>query len=121
MSDEKFEEWAIIDLFGHQRMAGKISEISIAGVGFTRIDIPGPDGETLYTRIRHPNAVYGIDPVSREVAIAMAQKITEPPVSRWELKELVEPQTESTNRRRRQWPNDDQDEEDEEEETEPTF
>jgi hypothetical protein len=27
----KFEEWAIIELFGHTRIAGKVTEATIAG------------------------------------------------------------------------------------------
>lgn len=34
---EKFEEWAIIDLFGHQKIAGRISEQQIGGSSFVHV------------------------------------------------------------------------------------
>jgi len=84
-----FDQWAIIDLFGHQRIAGHITEAQIAGQGFIRVDVPGPDGETLWSRFLNPSAVYGISPVSMEVALKSAAMFSEPPVHPWELKQLT--------------------------------
>jgi hypothetical protein len=40
MSEERkqFSEWAIIELFGHQRIAGRVSEQTIGGCAFVRDD-----------------------------------------------------------------------------------
>jgi hypothetical protein len=37
---ETFEGWAFLELMGHRRLAGKVSEATIAGVGFIRLDVP---------------------------------------------------------------------------------
>lgn len=48
---EKFEQWAIVDLFGHTRIAGKVSEQVIGGCSFVRVDVPergdGPGGGSV--------------------------------------------------------------------------
>jgi hypothetical protein len=31
MESEKFESWAIVEIFGHTQIAGKVSEATIAG------------------------------------------------------------------------------------------
>lgn len=35
-----FEGWAILELMGHRRLAGHISEAQIGGASFIRIDVP---------------------------------------------------------------------------------
>ena len=35
-----FEGWAILELMGHRRLAGKLSEAIIGGASFIRIDVP---------------------------------------------------------------------------------
>ena len=37
---EKFDQWGIIELFGHQRTAGRLTEEMIAGSNLLRVDIP---------------------------------------------------------------------------------
>lgn len=39
MQENKFEEWAVLELFGHQRLAGKVSEAQIGGTSFVRIEL----------------------------------------------------------------------------------
>ena len=39
----KFEEWAVLELFGHQRLAGLVSEVQIGGASFVRVDVPHED------------------------------------------------------------------------------
>jgi hypothetical protein len=38
---EPFEGWAILELMGHRRLAGRVSEIEIAGAKMLRLDVPG--------------------------------------------------------------------------------
>lgn len=46
---EKFESWGLLELFGHQRLAGKLSEQTIGGVHFIRIDVPDVGDIKSYT------------------------------------------------------------------------
>lgn len=38
-----FEGWAILELMGHRRLGGYVSEATVAGAGFLRIDVPGDE------------------------------------------------------------------------------
>lgn len=37
---EKFDSWAILELMGHRKLAGRVSEATLAGGAFVRIDVP---------------------------------------------------------------------------------
>lgn len=78
---DRFDEWAIVELMGHQRMAGRVIEATIAGAAMLRIDVPAieiddtPFGEPqrmrtvpAYTRFVSPAAVYAINPTTEDVA-----------------------------------------------------
>lgn len=83
-----FAEWAILELMGHRRLAGKVLEQEIAGARFIRIDVPGPGG-TAATQLYSPQAVYCITPTTEEVARAVASANQPEPVTRWELTALL--------------------------------
>jgi len=91
MSEKAFEEWAILELMGHRRLAGLVREVSIGGASFIRIDVPGegPDvqGRESWTATQfyNPAAVYCMTPVSEELAREIARRDQPQPVSRWEL------------------------------------
>lgn len=40
MDTHKFESWCIVELFGHQRIAGLVTEQTIGGCNFVRVDVP---------------------------------------------------------------------------------
>lgn len=63
---EPFATWAIVELMGHLRLAGYASETTIAGAGFIRVDVPGPDGDTRATKYCSPQSVYAITPCDEE-------------------------------------------------------
>jgi len=64
----KFKHLAIVELFGHQQIAGKITEESIGDSTFIRVDVPPTElFKNGYTKFFHPNAIYAITPVSGNV------------------------------------------------------
>jgi len=81
-----FDEWALVELFGHQRIVGKVTEATIAGGAFIRVDVPNDDGTAvLFTRFFGPSAVYSMSPISREMALTLAKTQSAEPVKRYEL------------------------------------
>lgn len=86
-----FDQWCVLSLMGHKRLAGKVSETNIAGHGFLRIDIPDKEGNIANTEFYSPTSVYSIQPISKEVAIAVASEFSTPPVTKWEIKNLLPP------------------------------
>ena len=87
VDSKAFEEWAILELMGHRKLAGKVSEYTIGGAPFIRIDIPGNA-----TQFYSPSAVYCITPTTEELARQFAASHTPEPVTRWELPEPVQEQ-----------------------------
>lgn len=77
--------WAILELMGHRRLGGFVSEEEIAGKGFLRIGIPGDDGEEYAVQFYSPAAVYCVTPCTEEAARAVAAMSRPEPVKRWEL------------------------------------
>lgn len=79
-TDQTFDEWCIVELLGHRRLAGHVTEVQLAGAGFLRIDIP--DGQTQFVS---PGSVYALHPVTEDVARRFASRTRQEPVQRWEL------------------------------------
>lgn len=82
------EFWGILELMGHRRLAGIISEEQIAGCAFVRLDIPAEGEEKAATQFYAPAAVYCITPTTEELARAFASDHRPAPVQRWELPAL---------------------------------
>lgn len=93
MSEEKFKEWGILELMGHRRLAGLISEQQIGGASFIRIDVPNPGPGPLFegaspfraTQFYGAAAIYCITPTDEETARKAALLVEVAPVRRWEL------------------------------------
>jgi hypothetical protein len=86
MSDqrESFEGWAILELFGHRKLGGRLSQVEIAGQGFIRIDVPDVEADQA-TQFYAPSAVYGITPCTEATARAIAAYQRPQPVTVWEV------------------------------------
>lgn len=81
------EFWAIVEIYGHTKIAGLVTEQVIAGQGFIRVDVPdlpeaGPyKAQPKFTRLYGANAIYSITPVSEEIAMQAAQSMRIKPVN----------------------------------------
>jgi hypothetical protein len=85
---EKLELFAVVELFGHNKMAGRVSEQSIGVATFIRIDVPETDSQPKFTRLLNPSAIYAINPVTEEVANYMAHQIAVKPIESWDIREM---------------------------------
>jgi hypothetical protein len=68
---ENFETWGIVEIVGHVEIAGYVSEATIAGQGFIRIDVPSMDGSDqkwAYTQFVGPGFIYAITPTDELTA-----------------------------------------------------
>ena len=89
---DKFEAWAIVELFGHQRIAGKLTEQTIGGAHFIRVDVPAFEDSPAFTKLYTQGAIYGVTFVSEQIARAAAQSFRVAPVNAYELRSLIEQQ-----------------------------
>jgi hypothetical protein len=87
----KFEEWAVLELFGHQRLAGMVTEVQLGGASFVRVDVPA-DGKKKgwkLTKMYNPSAIYSICPVTEETARMVATGVSGEPITRWDVQQMV--------------------------------
>lgn len=90
MQTETFESWALVELFGHNRIAGKCSEQNVAGTNFLRVDVPETKSNPSFTRLLGHAAIYAINPVTEEVARALADNINAQPIESWDIRKYSE-------------------------------
>jgi len=89
-TDEKFESWAIIELFGHQQIAGLLTEAAIGGCSFVRVDVPEVNGRPAFTKFYGSGAIYAMTPCSEEVVRRALLSIMPRPISVFLLPEPAE-------------------------------
>jgi hypothetical protein len=85
----KFESWAIVELFGHNQLAGKVTTENIAGQEFVRIDVPKTTKVPAFTKYHLPTAVYGLTPVDEDYATRMADRINAQPINDYKHNEII--------------------------------
>jgi len=85
------ETWAIVELMGHVRIAGKVTEEEKFGSKMGRIDIPHGDG--FVTQYFGGNSVYRITFVTEEVARHVCKSTSVAPVSVWDFPKQIESKT----------------------------
>jgi hypothetical protein len=89
-AETKFDSWAMVELFGHQKIVGKVTESTIAGGAFLRVDVPAWKGDKAFTRFYGPGAIYSINPVTEEIAIGLLERYRHEPVNRYELPQVAD-------------------------------
>lgn len=101
--------WAILELMGHRRLGGWVTEVELFGAKMCRIDIPSTEGgdtnDTLpcitnangvkfnihVTQFYGGGSVYCVTPCTHEAAFAVAKTSQPAPVQPWELPRLPDP------------------------------
>lgn len=76
-----FESHAIVELMGHARIAGKVSEETIASLTMLRVEVPKTTKRDGYTKYYGPSAIYCITPTDESTAQAAAESFNIPPVN----------------------------------------
>ncbi|MDP2235006.1 MAG: hypothetical protein Q8R90_00755 [Bacteroidales bacterium] len=87
---EQFKTWALVELFGHSRIAGEVSEQTIAGGAMVRIDVPETETSPAFTRIVNVSAIYAINPMTEEMAMILAGQLNVKPIQAWDIREYFE-------------------------------
>lgn len=97
--------WAVLELFGHQRIAGKVSEHVFGGANLVRVDVPevvvtewdydeSPPVRRqrlvqAHTRSFGAGAIYAVNWCDEDVAIEAAKSIKHEPLKPYQAKEAV--------------------------------
>lgn len=78
----------VLELFGHQRIAGYVSEYTFGGSTFVRVDVPAVETTPAFTKMFHPNAVYAFNPVDEETMLFVAGQCNVRPLTVFDLSEM---------------------------------
>lgn len=81
--------WAIVEIFGHQKFAGYLTECEMGGGKLMRLDVPACAGHPAFTKYFGVAAIYSITPVEEDVAHAVAIGYRQAPVSAYDFGEEV--------------------------------
>lgn len=73
---------------GHRRLGGFVSEVTLFGTAYMRIDVPREDGSSV-TQYYGAGSIYCLTPTTEDVARLVAKREVPSPVGRWELPAVV--------------------------------
>lgn len=84
-NDKVFSQptWAIVELFGHNMIAGEISEVDVAGTQMLRVDVPAIDEIPGFTKIYGGGAIYAITPTDEAAAMYAVRSLRQRPIKAW--------------------------------------
>jgi hypothetical protein len=89
--EEKFEQWCLVELYGHNRIVGKVTEATIGGCSFVRVDVPETENQKAFTRYFGNASIYSLNPISKEVADELLKQYALPPVNAFQITRLQQP------------------------------
>jgi len=76
---ERFEQWAIVEVMGHSRYAGLVTEQSLGGASFIRVDVPEIPGDMTserrpgFTKLLGAGSIFAITPCTEASARQAAE------------------------------------------------
>jgi hypothetical protein len=87
MESKKFDQWCILEVMGHQKFAGRVSEEIIAGSAFVRIDIPTVGDQPGFSKLFGASSIYCFTPTTEAIARAIAERLQNRPIEIYDLPE----------------------------------
>jgi hypothetical protein len=76
---QPLETWAIVEVLGHKKFAGYVSEQVLGGAVLVRVDVPETDQCGVftkpYTKLVGVGSIYCITPTTEEIARRAAQQL----------------------------------------------
>ena len=86
-----FEQWAIIELIGHRRLGGLVTEVEMFGTKMARVDTPpGEEGGQTITQSSGGSSIYALTVTDEETARAVARASQQRPVERWSARRMLQ-------------------------------
>src|SRR6266436_9913196 len=88
VSPESFNRWAIVELMGHRKLAGRVSEEVIAGTALLRIDVPDVPDQPGFTTYYGPHTIYSLTPTTELLARRFACAMRTQPIAPYKIRQL---------------------------------
>jgi len=90
MTEKGFDQWGIVEVMGHQRFAGRVTEETIGGMSFVRVDVPSRGKRQGFTKLFGSGAIYALTIVDEETAIAAMECMGQEPMDEWSARRMLE-------------------------------
>lgn len=65
-SQEVIETWAFVEIMGHNKVAGRVSERKVGVAVMLQVDVPNADEGFSHSQLFSPQAVFSILPTTEE-------------------------------------------------------
>lgn len=62
-----FESWAVAEIFGHQKYAGFVTQMTLGNQIMWRIDVPAIGDNAAFTKIFGLSAIFSLTPCSEDI------------------------------------------------------
>jgi hypothetical protein len=63
---ESIEGWAFVEIFGHDKLAGRISTKKLGTAIMIQVDVPKSDTEFSHSELFNPSSIFSIKPTTEE-------------------------------------------------------
>ena len=87
--EKSFDHWAIIEVFGHEKYAGRVSAEKVGDQSMIRLDVPEVNGLPGFVKFLNPASVFSITPVSEEYAQEMAAEMNKQPIAGYDHAKVI--------------------------------
>ncbi len=87
---EFFETWALLEIMGHVKIAGKIRERNVFGVVMCEIEVPAIGNVPAWSKMYGGASIYSVTPLSEEDAKRKAEMLSAKPYETWEINNYVQ-------------------------------
>lgn len=83
------ETWAVVEVMGHARYAGRVSQHNALGGAFIRVQVPALENIPAFEKILSPQAIFAITPCTEAMARECARRFQSTPFTLLDIPELV--------------------------------
>lgn len=84
--------WAIIEPMGHVKTGARVQKDTQLGTSMLRADVPQGDG-SFVTQLINPASLYRVTFCEERLARGCALQCQAMPFNKWEVKQLLQPET----------------------------
>lgn len=93
MEKEKLKSFAVVEMMGHRKIVGLVTESDISGGQLLRVDVLNSAGEPERTEYIGVGSIYCLTIVSEEAAKAVAVQNAPRPAWAWDLPQQAQLQS----------------------------
>lgn len=84
---EPLDTWAIVEVMGHRKYAGRVTEHQIGGSSFVRAEVPVTSSQPAFSKLFGIGSIYCITPIKQDLAMMVVENERVQPLSEYDLPE----------------------------------